>query len=75
MTAPGPGSSFLARAAIGLWWCGIGALAFLQFYLRASGPAGFAVDTVAWLWLSGAVVVTAVGAALVLRAARQRPPR
>ena len=72
MSAPEPG--FLARAAIGLWLCGIGALGFLQFWLRALRGTNPEFGTIAWLWLVGAIVVTAVGIALVLRA-RRSPPR
>ena len=71
MSAPEPG--FLARAAIGLWLCGIGALGFLQFWLRALRGANPHADTIAWLWLAGAIVVTSIGIVLVLRARRSRP--
>lgn len=72
MTDLRPTSGFLSRAAIGLWLCGIGALGFLQFYLRAlRGPAQ--ADTIAWLWLGGAIVVASIGLVLVARA-RRGPP-
>ena len=70
MSAPEPG--FLARAAIGLWLCGIGALGFLQFWLRALRGASPQAGTIAWLWLAGAIAVTAVGIALIVRARRPR---
>lgn len=70
MSAPGPG--FLARAAIGLWLCGIGALGFLQFYLRALRGTDPQAGTIAWLWLAGAIVVTSIGIVLVVRARRPR---
>ncbi|MDQ3288049.1 MAG: hypothetical protein M3Q42_07265 [Pseudomonadota bacterium] len=72
MSDPGPGSGFLARAAIGLWLCGIGALGFLQFYLRAVRGAA-EPDLIAWLWLAGAIVVTAIGLVIVMKA-RRAPP-
>jgi hypothetical protein len=71
MPASQSGSSFLSRAALGLWLCGIGALGFVQFYLRAFGDAGFEAGAIAWLWLFGASIVTAIGGALVVRAARR----
>jgi len=71
VSAPEPG--FLARAAIGLWLCGIGALGFLQFWLRALRGGNPQVETIAWLWLAGAIVVTAIGIVLVVRARRPRP--
>ncbi|MBA2237190.1 MAG: hypothetical protein H0W24_00595 [Lysobacter sp.] len=71
MSAPGPGGGFLARAAIGLWLCGVGALGFLQFYLRAVRGAA-EPDLIAWLWLGGAIVVTAIGLAVVIRTALPR---
>ena len=70
MSAPEPG--FLARAAIGLWLCGIGALGLLQFWLRALRGTNPQVDTIAWLWLAGAIVVTAIGLVLIVRARRPR---
>lgn len=70
MNAPAPG--FLARAAIGLWLCGIGALGFLQFWLRALRGANPQVETIAWLWLAGAIVITSIGIVLVVRARRPR---
>ena len=70
MSAPPPG--FLARAAIGLWLCGIGVLGFLQFWLRALRGAHPQADTIAWLWLAGAIVVTSIGIVLVVRARRSR---
>ncbi|MDQ3510731.1 MAG: hypothetical protein M3414_03400 [Pseudomonadota bacterium] len=69
MTDPRPTPGFLGRAAIGLWLCGIGALGFLQFYLRAVRGQTQA-DIIAWLWLGGAIVVTAIGLVVVLRARR-----
>lgn len=66
-------AGFLARAALGLWLCGVGALGLLQFWLRAFDGGAFEPGLIAWLWLAGAVVVLAIGAALVVRAAR-RPP-
>lgn len=73
MTLPRPSPGFLGRAAIGLWLCGIGALGLLQFYLRALRGQG-ETDIIAWLWLGGAIVVTAIGLVLVIRA-RRGPPR
>ena len=70
MSAREPG--FLARAAIGLWLCGIGALGFLQFWLRALRGANPQVETIAWLWLAGAIVVTSIGIVLIVRARRSR---
>lgn len=71
MNAPAPG--FLARAAIGLWLCGIGALGFVQFWLRALRGAAPQAGTIAWLWLAGAIVVMTIGVVLVVRA--RRPTR
>ncbi len=69
MTGLRPTPGFLGRAAIGLWLCGIGALGFLQFFLRAVRGQAQA-DIIAWLWLGGAIVVTAIGLVVVLRARR-----
>ena len=69
MSAPEPG--FLARAAIGLWLCCIGALGFLQFWLRALRGGNPQVETIAWLWLAGAMLVTSIGIVLVVRARRR----
>ena len=71
MSAPETG--FLARAAIGLWLCGIGALGFLQFWLRAAGGANPHAGAIAWLWLAGAIVASSIGVVLVVRAWRSRP--
>ena len=69
MSAPEPG--FLARAAIVLWLCGIGVLGFVQFWLRALRGADAQADTIAWLWLAGAMLVTSIGIVLVARARRR----
>ncbi len=74
MPAPPPG--LLRRGAIGIWFCAIGALGLLQFYMRAacqrtSCGGSFAADTIAWLWLAGSVVVALAGIAILVRAVRQ----
>lgn len=62
----------IARYALGLWFCGIGVLGLLQFYLRAFEDGVFLPSTIAWLWLAGAALVIAIGVATILRAARRR---
>lgn len=74
MPNPPPRSSWLRRNALGLWLCGIGAFGLLRFFMRAFRDAGFAADTVTWLWLIGAIVVSVVGIAMLLAATR-RPRR
>lgn len=71
--APKPGTRRLARYGLGLWFCGVGALGLLQFYLRAFDDGVFQPGAIAWLWLAGAVVVVVIGVAAIVHAARHRP--
>ncbi|MFD0739436.1 hypothetical protein ACFQZQ_09095 [Lysobacter koreensis] len=68
-------SSLLQRGLVGFWFCAIGALGFARFFVRAFDDQGFTPDTVAWLWLVGAVITTIAGLAVIVHAARSgRPP-
>lgn len=63
--------NLLQRGLIGFWFCGIGALGFLRFFMRAFRDHRFEADPVEWLWLAGAVAMTIAGIAVVAHAARR----
>jgi len=67
--------TFLRRAAMGLWLCGVAALGLLQFYARTLREPPFAPGTIDWLWLAGSLTVAVVGIGLVIRAARRQRGR
>ncbi|MGH8031665.1 MAG: hypothetical protein ACREO8_04690 [Luteimonas sp.] len=61
----------LRRCALGLWLCGIAVIGALEFQRAAFSDAGFRLDLLAWLWLTGAIVVGAIGIVLLLRELRR----
>jgi len=65
-------ASPLRRYALGLWFCGIAALAAIEFRRAAFAAGAFAPTPIAWLWLAGTLVVGAVGVALLVRERRAR---
>lgn len=72
MTESRQHDTLLRRAAVGFWFCGVGALGLLRFYLAAFRDGDFAADSIAWIWLVGSIVVSVIGIALVARAMRPR---
>ncbi len=67
--------SLLARAAVGLWFLGLGVLGLVRGAMRAYRHGPFAADTVTLLWLIGSALLVAVGAIAVVRAARRQRQR
>ncbi|MBW3549460.1 MAG: hypothetical protein KY442_01180 [Proteobacteria bacterium] len=65
--------NLLKRGAVGFWFCAIGAVGLLRFYLGTLRADASAIDAVAWTWLIGSAVISVAGIVLVVRAVRSRP--
>ena len=60
------------RFALGLWFLGLGVLGLVRYGMKAARDAEFASDAVAWLWLTGSVVVCLIGIVEIARVRRHR---
>jgi hypothetical protein len=61
MSSDSPRRPALRRFALGLWFLGLGVLGLLRYGMKAARDADIASDPVAWLWLTGSVVVCVIG--------------
>jgi hypothetical protein len=73
MPAAGPVGSWWSRYALGLWFCGIAALGFVRFFMKAGG-SGLPPTMIAWLWLAGSAMMALVGVVVLVRTAFARNP-